>query len=280
MTCDRAKELFSELHEETLDKGLRQPLEGHLAGCPSCEHEYGSFKTAYAALSGFSPVSVPEDLSERIARRLDHADWDRKSASKPALRWSLALAGAAAAIFVVLFFRQQPAVGVQMGPGGNASPSAVRVQLLEGKVHLVFQSSEVRTLNVLQGGTALSQIPPTDAKPVRTVRVASGQPYDAELPVIADAEPIWVRTEGDELTTAVFFPQSSKSASVTGNVAEMLQALAGTYGVTVHARLKGPGPTMNWDLSSPTWKGALPQLRQAGYDAFESKDRIIHVLPR
>ena len=71
MNCDKAQELFSELHEETLAEALRFKVNRHLQDCPACAHEFEVFQRNYGLFSMFSPVPVPDDLGELIARKLD-----------------------------------------------------------------------------------------------------------------------------------------------------------------------------------------------------------------
>src|SRR5438477_2081613 len=99
MTCERVKDLFSELHEGTLDAGLRQSAEHHLYECPACEHEFKTFSRAYDSIGPWSEVAPPADLSEKISQRLDKYEWEQKQTSGAASRWfRLGLVGAAAAV--------------------------------------------------------------------------------------------------------------------------------------------------------------------------------------
>jgi hypothetical protein len=101
MNCDKAQELFSEFHEETLAEGLRLNVNRHFENCASCAADFTSFQRAYRSITEVNPPTAPDDLGEMIARRLDRVDFERKRSSARPLSW-VRIGASAAAVAAVL----------------------------------------------------------------------------------------------------------------------------------------------------------------------------------
>ncbi len=280
MTCDRLKDLFSELHEGTLDAGLRQSAEHHLYECPACEHEFKTFARAYDSIGPWSEVTPPADLSEQISQRLDRFEWERKQASGAGSRWfRLALVGAAAAVVVGGVVFKQNSSSVEGGVGFVRESRPVYATVVEGKVHLQMRPGAVTKIWILQGGTDYSAVPPKDAKISRHKEVGN-EAYDVPLNVDAqNPDIVWATVAGGTQAVAVIFPHEGvlHGNSVHGNLVETLQAVADKYGVTIEARLSDAGEVAHRDISGSNVKESLAKaLNNTGLTARESGG-LVHV---
>jgi len=249
MNCDKAHELFSELHEESLAEGLRFKVSGHLQDCPSCAHEFQVFQRNYGLFSTFSPVPVPDDLDELIARRLDRIDYERKRAT-PArsggwLRVTTLGAAAVAVIAVAMFYKPNPGgVGAGMGGVSIAKPSDLRVEKVNEVIRLRYSAEKDTRIDVLEGGSDHSTLPPVDAKQLRVDNVVAGSHYDVPVDVTGPIPmPLWLRLSTTGEIVGVFFPQPAVRVArdFEGDTVHALQAIANGYGVIVEAHVPQPG---------------------------------------
>jgi hypothetical protein len=249
MNCDKAQELFSEFHEESLAEGLRFKLIGHLQDCPACGHEFEVFQRNYSLFSRFSPVPVPDDLDELIARKLDRVDFEKKQAT-PAksggwLRFASVGAAAAAVIAVAVFWKPS-GTGVVAGLGGVslAKPSDLRVDKVNEAIHIRYTAEADTRIDVFEGGNDHSALPPVDAKQVRVDQVSKGSNYHVPVDVSGPIpRPLWLKISTTGETMAVFFPQPAVriARDFEGDTVHALQAIANGFGVIVEAHISKAG---------------------------------------
>ncbi|MEO7453927.1 MAG: zf-HC2 domain-containing protein [Fimbriimonadales bacterium] len=249
MNCDKAQELFSELHEESLAEGLRIKVNRHLDDCPSCQHEFKVFQRNYALFSNFSPVPVPDDLIEVIARKLDRIDYEQKQvapARSPGwLRFGAVGAAAAAFIAVAVFWKPDSnAVGAGMGGVSVTKPSDLRVEKVNDIIRLRYSAEKDTRIDVLEGGADPSTVPPVDAKQMRVDHVDAGSHYDVPVDVSGPIpQALWLRVSATGETVGVFFPQPAVRImrDFEGNTLNALQSIANGFGVIVEAHISEPG---------------------------------------
>lgn len=280
MTCDRAKELFSELLEGTLDAGLRQNADRHLQSCPACEHEFDAFRSLYARLGGWPEVNAPDDLSEKIFRHLDKADWDRKQA-KPAGRtiFRIAFAGAVAAVVVAGIFVKNSSSGVEANLVPVPESRPLSVEMADGKVHLRMKPGPETKIWISQGGNDFSAVPPKDAKILRHKEVGL-QAYDVPLNVSAqDPDIVWVTVAGGTSATAIIFPRngSVKVERLRSNLVEALQAVADKYGNVIEARLTEAGAVRERDLTKENIAQNLDSVLEGTKLRYTVDGGLIHI---
>ncbi|MFH0944470.1 MAG: zf-HC2 domain-containing protein [Planctomycetota bacterium] len=136
MKCDHIQPLFSELLEEQLAGSLEEAVREHLANCSYCQGEFASFEEATRTLRGLSAPPTPRSHVDRILRAVDAAS-SESPLKTPAVIAApsrlrrvgghvfTALCGAAAAILLMVLFREEPA-RTMPAPG---SPSAAQSQV-------------------------------------------------------------------------------------------------------------------------------------------------------
>jgi len=286
MNCEKANELFSEYHEKTLAEGLRLKVNRHFENCASCVQQFEAFERTYHSFATLSPSPVPDDLDELIARRLDKVDFDRRQAAKPFAGWlkiGVAAAAAAAFLTIALVYKADShrGTGANLFPPITGQVSGMTIEKVNGVVTISFIATEKTRVDVLEGGTVTSILPPNDAKPIRVDMIEAGARYD--VPVNVDGpipQPLWLKVSGKKDTVGIFFPQPAvlTSRAFTGDVPETLQALANGFGVVVEARLVGPGKSARQNLAGEDVVAvAKIALADTPYKQISLKGGVLHV---
>ncbi|MDQ2985754.1 MAG: zf-HC2 domain-containing protein [Armatimonadota bacterium] len=286
MTCDKAQDLFSELHEGTLAEGLILKVNRHLDDCPSCAHEFSSFKRSYSAFAAFGPTAVPDDLGEIIARRLDFIDYDKRQSPTRSGGWiRVAAIGAAAVALLAVVYVLNPASNMGSRAGIAPLPTQksenIRIEKVDGKVRIRFVAEAATRVDLFEGGSDFAALPPIDAKQIRVDQVAAGSRYD--VPINVDGPipmPLWLRVSTAPGTIGVFFPQPAVLTSRTfeGNTVQSLQAIANGFGVVVEARLTGIGKKTQQNLEGEDpLVAAKNALRDTPYKEITLAKGVLHV---
>lgn len=122
MNCERARELFSDYLEGSMDPALAAVIRDHLDKCPDCAREFGSFKVTWSMLSILPDIEPPRDLRHDVVMRAVRMQQERAQDSKRStfsINWDHILSSlipmrpvgvavaAAALAFLVLRFPQQ-----------------------------------------------------------------------------------------------------------------------------------------------------------------------------
>jgi TolA-binding protein len=82
MTCDQARAAFSDLYDEVLSGAPLVTITQHLASCPACRAEWGSFRKAMQAVGDLGAVEPSPGFAARVRQRAEEPTrWQR------ALRW-------------------------------------------------------------------------------------------------------------------------------------------------------------------------------------------------
>jgi hypothetical protein len=196
-------------------------------------------------------------LRENISRRLDHYEWSQKQRAGRAGWFRLAALGAVAAIAVVIWSNgRQPSSGV----GASVVPTTrnnakLEIRNINGETRVQMRPSEETTVTVYQGGSDYSTLPPRDAVPSRSDKVAALSAYDVPLQLASpNPDVVWVRCSNGEVA-AVFFPSVMGPADteVQGTIVEALRAIANRHGVTIVAHLESAGVSQLRDVSGSTY---------------------------
>ncbi|MEW5884782.1 MAG: anti-sigma factor, partial [Armatimonadota bacterium] len=157
MNCEKALELFSDYFEGRLNQGLREAVERHLAACPSCQVEYEQFASVVGSISYPKPPSPPADLGEKIVRRLDRIDWERRSRRPSPLRVFLPVAAAGAVVLSIVLFNRASEPPKVVSSGASTPPEVVLqepllgTRVLEGGRVLSLFGTEGSTYTILEG---------------------------------------------------------------------------------------------------------------------------------
>ncbi|MCH8273778.1 MAG: secretin and TonB N-terminal domain-containing protein [Armatimonadetes bacterium] len=290
MKCQKAKELFSELHEQTLSGGLKQTVERHLFECPVCQEDYRAFKVVYDQIGSLPSVQEPEDLHERIMRRVDRAAWDRKQAAPAGFLWlrSLAFAGVAAAVVGVAYvgYKQLADGTTQAVPVPVPAPVTQAelpvVARANGWVTLQFTARESTEILLREGGSDYSALPPEDALQLQKRTLEPPKrltiPHKNEGP---RATVVWAVVEGVPKVTAVFLPGAADIGFEPweGEVGliEGLLRICDEHSVIIDAQLAGAVPVSRMDSAGASLQDALDRLLDGTGYTWEESGGVIRI---
>ncbi len=268
MNCDRAKELFSGLHEGTLSPGLGEAVRRHLDNCAQCEADFQEFSALYSSLSALPPVEAPPSLHERIMGDVERAIWAQKEALRPRTRlqrfkFALALGGLVALVVTGLLVRE-------FLPGGKhqasllpsfsspilPAPPVVSLDS-QGRVAVEVKAYEDMEIKVFQGGSDLSSLPPRDARLLHQKRVPSGESfsYTVEPPLPSQGTALyWMATNIPGRVSLIVVPAKGTKTSqkASTSLVSGLKALAEAYGVPIDALIGADVPGLVFDPSVPS----------------------------
>src|SRR5581483_3658540 len=197
----------------TLSGGLLHELERHLNEDPACAHEYEAFKAEMGSFESLPPIEIPADLGERIARRLDKADWEAKQTRKVPFGWlRLGLVGVTAAALLVVGLielnRTGNDGGVKAGyivSGGKVvEPTSVIKQ--DGTYMLQVIADKATHVLISLGGVGPG-MPPQDSVQVRRETAEAGTTLKMQLEDRGGPkEIVYASADNDNSVTAVIFP--------------------------------------------------------------------------
>jgi hypothetical protein len=147
------------------------------------------------------PVEIPADLGERIARRLDKADWEAKQTRKAPFGWlRLGLVGVTAGALLV--------VGVKAGyiVSGGKTVEPTSVVKKDGTYILQVIADKATHVLISLGGVG-SGMPPQDSVQVRRETAEAGTTLSMQLEDRGGPkEIVYASTDNDNSVTAVIFP--------------------------------------------------------------------------
>ena len=105
MNQEKARELFSDYYEGSLDGGLRQSLEMNLRNDASLREDYTAFVETMEGLDALrsEEIEIPIYLSDRIATRLESVQSRQKFGLPVWTNWLRGLAVGAVAIAAIAF---------------------------------------------------------------------------------------------------------------------------------------------------------------------------------
>jgi hypothetical protein len=132
-------------------------------------------------------------------------------------------------------------------------------------------------VDVFEGGTDRSTLPPVDAKQVRVDNVSANSRYDVPIEVTGPLpQPLWLKIGAK--VTGIFFPQPAAltARDFEGDDVSTLQALANGYGVIVAAHLSKAGEKKSRSLQGEdAVAGAKANL--PSYKDITLKNGVLHV---
>ena len=80
MTCDEARDAFSDLYDGILSGPPLVALSRHLDECRACQAEWTAFRQAMRAVSDLGVDDPPLDFASRVMERIERPSWWRRAA--------------------------------------------------------------------------------------------------------------------------------------------------------------------------------------------------------
>lgn len=248
MNGNKAKEYFSQYHENSLDAGLRQSFERELRENAQLAAEYRAFAAIVDGLDSLrhNVIEVPSDLHDRISARLDRAEWESKQRHPVSwLNWwkSLALGGVACVAII-------GAIASLKGNGDTrSSANFTSVEALSGgrptfgaegtRLTLETSGNSTEFVDVRMGSEKLSTI--TIGPRERIARVNNPNPR-AQIITLS------LRTSKDLVVFALPGTQRAAALQGNGNVHELACALADFYRIPIEVSSTDPTIHVSWTL--------------------------------
>lgn len=268
MRLDKARELYSDYLEGTLDKALKASFESELKRDPSIKADFESFKTFYSELPELLDVKAPVmlGLEDQIKQKLDLSAWEskRKNSGRWFSQFRLGLAGALSlAVIAVAYisfnkFTNGPSMSGILPSGG--APQLFTMK--DGKYIFSLPSdpsSQVTfTMSDLQGegsssitssrGSSLSQTPiENNGKLARAVEID---------------------ISGTDQKYILAMPGSTPHPQMHGNgtVAEMALAIANTFHTPVVVIDIDSTAQISWNFSgTDARQNAMAAVQSMGW---------------
>ncbi len=234
MNREKAREFFSSYAEGSLDAGLRSSFEQRLGSDSDLQREFNSFRRSFDELDGlrFVSSSVPGDLHDKIAARLDLHVWQQKQAAAPGWTgWlrNLAIGGVATAAVVgavlSIFNHDTSASAANLIGFTPNQLQASPVSSQDRDVRVRYLATGKHLVTVTSGSTQLRQDSLTASERWETT-LTNNQPHSALFKV-------QVSDGGGDLEVAVPGKAGSHSKGGEGTVEDLAKALAETYRVPV-----------------------------------------------
>lgn len=248
MNLARARDLYSQYREGTLESHAREALERAFQDSPQIGEDYHRFDEVLRAFEASKDEPVPEPylLHERIVSRLDKALLDTKRNRAPLFSgWRMGLVGAvgAAAILAAVF-------SVNRG-GGNATaeiipttPQSEMTWAAEGTGIRLFHSAGKGKVEVFAENTA----EPEYEAPLGSARI--------EIPLVnRDSHAHVYRILAMGRSVFIALPGTNKETPDTGSgsVEQLAEAVATRFQTPVEIQYAELGEPAEWEFrgSSP-----------------------------
>ncbi|MCB0825023.1 MAG: hypothetical protein KDC26_02435 [Armatimonadetes bacterium] len=254
MKPDKARELFSDYLENSLDAGLKQAFERALQGDPQLNAEYESFASMITSFDTMrdEEIAVPTDLHETISRRLDKHVWDEKQTAKSGgffKNWRMTLLGSAAVVAIfatVIAFTQNGKDTVREAgtiPGIRKvdSPTTADFGVKDGQVFLSAKSAKPTAVEVtnIENGEQLGEF---------NVNGTLNSPLSNDS---ENAKLLQVKFSEESEPLLIVLPGKTQldAAAGEGSVLELAKAISDTYRTPMIIRLKDRNAMVNWDFT-------------------------------
>ncbi|MGH7364025.1 MAG: zf-HC2 domain-containing protein, partial [Candidatus Methylomirabilales bacterium] len=78
MTCDEAREAFSDLYDNTLSGPPLAALTRHLETCPACGMEWAAFQRAVQAVAALGGAEPSPGFAARVRQQVEASPWWRR----------------------------------------------------------------------------------------------------------------------------------------------------------------------------------------------------------
>lgn len=276
MKLDKARELFSDYYEGTLDPGLRQAFEAVLRNDAIAKSEYESFAEMMGELNILAarPIEPPTFLSDRIATRLELAAEKRTRSLWSPMRW-LKLTGAVAASIAIIAGGY---LGLTNRNGRASEANVIPVAFEVPGLHVVGMMGKV-TVEFLPTGRQTVSISTTDGKKLKEVEVEGRSlVFPLENPNTSSVV-FKLDVSGEKTPLYVVVPGSSSSMRVngTGNVAEFAKAVADRYHIPVSLQSSNLSRSLSWNLDGAISDSVRQTLNGQGFVVEQHRDDLLQI---
>jgi hypothetical protein len=278
MNANKAREMFSQYREGSLDAGMRRALERSFREDGLLASEYRLFDDTLTSLEAMRDDVAPEPfgLFERISARVDREAFDQRRRSPARLGgwWrSLAIGGvAAAAILGALASLRGGGETFAAGlAGAQAAPARATIEVRDGETVLATTRAAHGLATVRAG---------VEGPVLRTYQLR-GQTLEAVLHN-ARGEAQLVSVEGPWQVLRVALPgQAGPGPEAGGGTAvDLALAAAQRYRTPVVLEVRDPTARVGWGLPSGGPEAALGAELAPPSFAFEKRGDVLVLIQR
>lgn len=229
MNLEKARELYSDYIEGTLDSAMRAAFEAELKRSPDIQSDFDSFKGFYGHLNTLCTVKVPVslDIEDQIKQKIDLQVWEAKRQKGAGWFRGVRSAAFAAAVLAI------GAVGVITIR--SHSMSANQASVLPGAANGPEVSAVGGAVTFKMDPAAASSIVVTDlttGKLLERVMIPAGHPVSVPLANQNDAaSAISINVEGTSHHRIVVLPGRNPKSIMNGKgtLVSFAKALADTF---------------------------------------------------
>lgn len=252
MNAEKARELFSDHREGTLNENLRESFEAALRADSSLSREYSQFCELIGELEGSKSkiVEVPFDLHEKIMASVDKSLFEERRKAKTGWLsgWRLTFVGAAAILVVI-----GTVSSINNAGAGTATSDFVSVDgspgltlgLKDGMLYVRHGSAEGASVLVKDDATG-TLVKRFD---LNGNRLDSPLSNDGQRAVLLRVESS-IGEAGTMIVVALPGKSGFNNLRGSGSVRDLAKAVANTYREPVQVGAKDPDARVGWSLDT------------------------------
>jgi len=133
MTCDTARETFSDLYDGRLPLPAQEAVHRHLQACPACQAEWAAFQRVVLAVSDLGGAEPSPGFAARVRQQVEAPGWWERAVRWLFLPVRVKMPLHAAALLVLglaglLVYERSPELRKGTPPPRTLPPTAVRSQ--------------------------------------------------------------------------------------------------------------------------------------------------------
>lgn len=256
MKCERARELFSEYVEGSIDYALTATVRSHIDGCDDCRSDLRAFRRTWDVVSGLPEVEPPSSFRHDVVMRAARLQHEQRKCSRQGflgLTWDY------------LFGRLLPARAIAIAVAG-AALAAVLLNVPQG-IYGKFAGVGVG------GGTQVGEF----AKPPDTIEAGALSNAKADWQTrIGNFNALWVSVDKTDCgegssyyNLALTINNKALARDITNRIPAQVYILpVGTYGVAAGDQRK---PIWTGDVLRPGLKLLVPGISNSAASLFPSR---------
>lgn len=248
LNANKAKDLFSDYREGTLERSLKIAFEQAIEQDSHLKRDYEAFSLSYDQLQGLSQsdVSLPDGLNDTILARIDKHVWDQKQRqTKPWALWARnsAVVGSAAVvlIFAVKGLSHRASTTAEGGIVNSYSRPVVTLTQTGDGVDIAINVSEKSHLQIVSmpDGNAIE-----DLDLVKPWQGTLKNPNSS-------AAAFGLQLAGMKVNEVIVLPgnnPASVDADDSKTLVDFAKSLADKYQVAVEVKDLNPATPVTWKL--------------------------------
>ncbi len=218
MTCDEARQAFSELYDRTLPEPSLAALNRHLDGCPACRAEWAAFRRAVQAVTDLGGAEPSPGFAARVRQQAESISWWQRALHRLFLPLHVKVPIQALALVLVAFaglllYQRSPELRREAEPRPPSPPPVAERAPVPAPPPATDEAARAAA-----GARPPVAVPKAEqAVPLAPPRSAVAPPIPAPSETEKERGPSALRDEGKEAGKPTAPPESPR---VTGSAEE------------------------------------------------------------